>query len=141
MVHVRAWLDRLHQRKGMPQPEALAREESLMKVRLLSLVAGLLLAVGGLVTVDAQPASAHNQDNYTTFYCNKHKTNSLHTVTHSVYYYLDPQVAGIYCREQFFSVQRQYWVHVNLPLNSNSSWEPWDKQECKPTGPFPCDEP
>jgi len=93
------------------------------------------------VSYDHSERVLHNQDNYTTFYCTKHRTNSLHTIIHAVYYYLDPNVAGIYCQEQFFTVRRQYWVHVDLPLNSNVSWEPWDKQECKPTGPFPCDEP
>lgn len=112
-----------------------------MRRKVLVVLGVVALVLAAFVGFNAAPASAHNQDNYTTYYCAKHRTNGYFTVTHSVYYYLDVDEAGIYCREAFFSVQNQYWVHVRLPLSSNSSWMPWERQECKPTGPFPCFEP
>lgn len=101
-----------------------------MKRLLLSIVAALTLSLG-LVSLPAEEASAHNWDNYSLYYCAKHADGWA--IIHSTPDWLSSTHIRYYCRRGFFGIQEQYWVVVELPLNSDISWRPWDYQRCWPS--------
>lgn len=105
-----------------------------MKRKLVSMVAGGLLtmvsATGALVGAELAPASAHNQDNYSYFYCSKHRSGPEQTVTHSSANYLAPGVVGYYCIQSFFGHDWLYLVRVSPPF-SNNSWLHYGYQDCE----------
>jgi len=109
-------------------------------VAAVAIVVGLFGAVAVVEVADAPPASAHNQDNYSYWYCSAHRSNVNMTVIHSKVYGLWPGQIGYYCREDFFGVSFQYWVIVQPP-GSNFSYMPWGRQKCNPGGIVWCEEP
>jgi hypothetical protein len=101
-----------------------------MKRILTSLLLAIALACGGLVTTSAEPAAADNYDNYSYFYCTKHEGNGWFVI-HSAPDFLSSTQVRYWCKQQYgYNVTEQYWVIVNLPLDSNDSWRPWDYQRC-----------
>lgn len=106
-----------------------------MKKVLMVLAAALVLSLG----LWARPASAHNQDAYTEFYCAKHAGGSNWTIVHSFIDWYNDDVVEVYCMEQFFDVKRQYWVWVACPWpTSNNSVLVGDYQPCRPYGYVTC---
>jgi len=101
-----------------------------MKRKLLLIGAIVALVVAAFVGWNASPASADNYDNYSYFYCTKHEGNGWFVI-HSAPDYLSTTQVRYWCKQQYgYDVYEQYWVVVNLPLNSNNSWRPWDYQRC-----------
>ena len=107
--------------------------------RIMRGIAAVVLVLGigvGATTVvavvDAPPAAAHNEDNYSYWYCSVHRSNVNMTVIHSKVYGLWPGQIGYYCREDFFGVSFQYWVIVDPPFGSYS-YMPWARQKCWPS--------
>ncbi len=106
-----------------------------------ALILALAIACSGLIAACEEPVLAHNYDNYSLFYCAKHRGNGWE-VNHSQPDFLSPTQVRYYCRQVYgYGVEEQYWVIVNLPLDSNDSWRPWDYQRCRPYGVIACWEP
>lgn len=100
-------------------------------------------SVTSAATVEAPAtviSAAHVFDNYALWYCTKHSTSG-HVILHATPYFLAPTQVRYYCRQLRSGVQHQYWVIVNLPLDSNESWRPWAYQRCHPGGIVTCLEP
>lgn len=92
-----------------------------MRRRFIYAVLGVLIALAAVAGLPAQPASAHNYDNYSLWYCAKHRSSSTWTVGHSVPVYLSSSAVVYYCRQGFFGVEEQYRVVVWLPFQNNDS--------------------
>lgn len=109
-----------------------------MRHRLLTLVAVVLVVVGVSVVITSNAASAHNQNQYTEFYCAEHTAGPYWTVVHSIIDFYNEDYVRVYCIEGFFDVKQQYWVLVAYPWgHSNTTWDPWEHQRLQPNGPFP----
>lgn len=100
--------------------------------KVASLVAGGLVALGSIV-VGTDRASAHQWDNYSYYYCSKHRQNSAFTVVHSWPDELQPNYIRYWCQEDFYGVRFEYYVYVDMPLDSdNSTLGPSGHDKCWP---------
>lgn len=110
-----------------------------MKTRLLAVLAGAALAIGAGVMAPA-PASAHNQDAYSYWYCSYHRSAASATVVHSQVYGVWPGTIGYWCiDERAGGDRRQFWVAVSPPFSGvQYSWRPYPYQHCYPHGAVIC---
>lgn len=109
-----------------------------MKTRLTALLVGAALAIAASLAPTPTPASAHNQDAYSYWYCSIHRTADSSTVIHSEVYGLWPNTIGYWCRDrQTDGDEFQYWVAVSPPFSGNS-WRPYPYQHCTPSGAVNC---
>lgn len=108
-----------------------------IKQRLAVLLIAIALACGGLITTSASPAAAHNESNYSLWYCSMFRSFDGEVITHSKVYGVWPGTIGYYCREDFFGHSNQYWVAVAPPYSGNA-WMPYPRQECYPHGIIVC---
>lgn len=100
-----------------------------MRTKIIAAVAGLLLTVGASIALPVEPASAHNFDNYSTFFCAAHRPSNT-VLAHSWPYYMASGEVGYWCKADFYGVSHQYWVHWYQ--DSGTSVRPWPYQKCKP---------
>lgn len=101
-------------------------------------IALLVLGIGAgmttAVVVEGEaPASAHLWDNYSHYYCAKHRSGPEQTIIHAVPDYYDANYIRYYCRQDFFGVSHQYWVQAWHPISNNISARPWAYQKCWPS--------
>jgi len=114
-----------------------------MRNRFIAVVLGVMLALGAMVALPADRADAHQFDNYSYFYCSKHRVDPGWTVTHSKPITLTATYVRYYCRQRLPSIgiEDQYWVIAGVPLSGGGSWQEALYQRCYPDGIIVCREP
>jgi hypothetical protein len=101
-----------------------------MKTRIITIVAGVLLAVGA-VALPAGRAEAHDYDNYATLFCEAHKSGPEVTVTHAWPYSLQPGLVTYRCTQvdpDVFAGEWQYFAVWHTP--SGAHWRQGGYQHC-----------
>ena len=102
-----------------------------MRKRIVGGLLGLLLAVAASFAFGATPASAHNADSYSFWYCGATRPNGNMTIYHSSPVdFPQPGWVRYYCYGNWAAVDYDYqwWVDVRV---SDGAWiVPFDYQDC-----------
>lgn len=86
-----------------------------MKKRIWKIVLAVALVMAAVLAWHATPASAHNQDNYSFWYCGLTRTSPSQTVYHSSPVALFPGVVRYYCYANSpQDYDYQWWVDVSV---------------------------
>lgn len=100
-----------------------------MKAKLISMILGLLLVVGASVAIPAEPASAHNFDNYSTYLCAAHRPNGT-VLTHSWPSGWGSGWVQYWCKADIYGVSFQYWIFWDQDAGTTRMDSGY--QKCKP---------